>query len=53
MKRINYPQLNETLYHEVLDAGLNVFMLPKKGFQKTYVTFSTNLGSLSTNIIII
>lgn len=52
MKKINYPKLNETLYHEVLDNGLNVFMLPKQGFQKTYVTFSTNLGSLSTNIII-
>lgn len=50
MSKTHFKELNETLYHDVLDNGLNVFLLPKKGYQKTFVTFSTNLGSLSTKV---
>lgn len=50
MNKIEYKTLNETLYSEVLDNGLHVYMLPKQDFQKTYVTFSTNLGSLDEKI---
>ncbi len=30
MKPIEYKQLEETLYHEQLDNGLDVYILPKK-----------------------
>ena len=50
MIKQEYPKIKETLYKEVLDNGLNIFILPKKGFHKSYVTFSTNLGSITTKI---
>ncbi|NEW05611.1 insulinase family protein [Paenibacillus sp. SYP-B3998] len=46
MQAIPYPHLNETIYHEQLDNGLHVFVLPKEGFQKTYATFTTKFGSI-------
>ncbi|MFC5448405.1 EF-P 5-aminopentanol modification-associated protein YfmH [Paenibacillus aestuarii] len=49
MKVIPYPHLNETLYHEQLDNGLHVFVLPKEGFQKTYATFTTKYGSVDNH----
>jgi len=50
MNKQEYPKIKETLYKEVLDNGLNIFLLPKKGFHKSFVTFSTNLGSIATKI---
>lgn len=50
MNKNVYPKIKETLYTEVLENGLNVFLLPKPGFHKSYVTFSTNLGSIFTKI---
>ncbi|MCY9665207.1 insulinase family protein [Paenibacillus alginolyticus] len=46
MQVIPYPHLGETIYHEKLDNGLHVFVLPKDGFQKTYATFTTQFGSV-------
>ena len=34
MNKQEFTRINEVLYHEVLDNGLNVFLLPKKGFHK-------------------
>jgi predicted Zn-dependent peptidase len=50
MKTYNYPLLKETLLQTTLSNGLNVFILPKKGFNKTYVTLSTPLGSTTTTV---
>jgi predicted Zn-dependent peptidase len=49
MQIIPYPHLNETIYHEELSNGLNVYVLPKDGFQKTYATFSTKYGSVDNH----
>ena len=46
MHKTYYEQIDETVYTEVLDNGLNVFIIPKKGFQKTFVTYTTAFGSL-------
>lgn len=46
MQKNHYDQLQETLYHEVMDNGLEVYVLPKQGFQKTYATFATKYGSI-------
>ena len=46
MNKKIYEQINETLYEEVLENGLKVYLLPKKDFQKTYGLFSTNYGSI-------
>lgn len=50
MNKQEYPKINETLYTETLDNGLSVFLLQKKGFHKSFVTFSTNLGSIATKV---
>jgi len=50
MNKQDYPKIKETLYTEKLKNGLSVFLLPKKGFHKSYASISTNLGSLATKI---
>lgn len=46
MRKVEYARLEETLYHDRLDNGLEVFVLPKPGFTKTYATFATRFGSI-------
>lgn len=46
MKSISYNKLGETLYYDKLPNGLEVFILPKKGFHKTVATFTTKYGSI-------
>jgi len=46
-----YEHLNETLYYEKLDNGLDVYILPKKGFNKYYATFTTKYGSIDNTFI--
>jgi len=49
MATTSYPKLQETLWHEKLDNGLEVFILPKPGFTKTYATFTTRYGSVDNH----
>ncbi len=51
MDKITFEQLQEVLYHEKLENGLNVYILPKKGFNKTYATFTTNYGSVDNQFV--
>lgn len=46
MQTIEFQQLDETLYYKKLNNGLDVYILPKKGFSKTFVTFTTKYGSV-------
>ena len=46
-----FPQLNEKLYYEELPNGLQVYMLPKPGFNKSYATFTTKYGSIDNEFI--
>ncbi len=46
MQTIEFKQLDETLYYKQLDNGLDVYILPKRGFSKTFVTFTTKYGSI-------
>lgn len=46
MQKHEYPQVKETIYSEMLDNGLSVYILPKQGFVKTYATFATKYGSV-------
>ncbi|ANE47594.1 zinc protease [Paenibacillus swuensis] len=49
MEAITHDQLKETIYFEKLPNGLQVFVLPKEGFQKTYAAFSTRFGSIDNH----
>ncbi|WP_017727380.1 EF-P 5-aminopentanol modification-associated protein YfmH [Halalkalibacterium ligniniphilum] len=51
MKAHTFEQLGETLYHEQLENGLDVYILPKPGFNKTYATFTTKYGSIDQEFI--
>ena len=51
MNKEYFQQLDETLYKETLPNGLDVYILPKKGFSKTFVTFTTNYGSIDREFI--
>lgn len=51
MKRIEFKQLDEELYFEKLDNGLDVYCLPKRGFNKTFITFTTKYGSVDNHFM--
>ncbi|UTH03440.1 insulinase family protein [Macrococcoides canis] len=46
MKKTYYRSIDESLYEYQLDNGLNLFIIPKKGFQKSYVTLTVKYGSI-------
>ena len=43
-----YPELDETLCREVLENGLTVCVIPRKGFTKKLAYFVTDYGSIHT-----
>lgn len=51
MQAIEFNQLGETLYYKKLNNGLDVYILPKKGFSKTFVTFTTKYGSIDRTFV--
>lgn len=46
MIKRHYETLQETVYHERLENGLDVYLIPKNDFHKTYVTFTAKYGSI-------
>ena len=46
MQEQYYELIDERVYKHELNNGLRLFVIPKKGFQKTYVTYTTQFGSL-------
>ncbi|MBA2876558.1 EF-P 5-aminopentanol modification-associated protein YfmH [Thermaerobacillus caldiproteolyticus] len=51
MEKIVYEQLQEQLFYEKMPNGLDVYILPKKGFNKTYATFTTKYGSVDNQFV--
>jgi predicted Zn-dependent peptidase len=49
VEQIYYERLQETIYHEIMDNGLRVYVLPKPNFRKTYATFATKYGSVDNH----
>lgn len=45
MNKIELNHLNETIFHETLDNGLNIYVLPKCDVNNIYATFTTDYGS--------
>ena len=46
MEKLEFPRVGEQMYHQVLDNGLHIFVVPKPGFQKSYAFFATNYGGM-------
>ncbi|MDP4170520.1 MAG: pitrilysin family protein, partial [Bacillota bacterium] len=51
MESLMFEQLQEELYFEKMSNGLHVYILPKKGFNKTYATFTTKYGSVDNTFV--
>ena len=49
MKKTYYPELDETLYTCRLENGLQVAVVPRKGFTKKLAYFVTDYGSIHTD----
>ncbi len=43
---IENVELQETLYHYRVHPGINLYVLPRPGYQKKYAIFSTRFGSI-------
>ena len=52
MNKTYYPELDETLYTQVLENGLTVTVVPRKGFTKKLAYFVTDYGSIHTDFLL-
>ena len=52
MTKLEYPQLDETLYRQTLENGLDVVVIPRKGFTKRLAYFVTDFGSIHTDFVL-
>ena len=41
-----YPRVGETVFHEILENGLHVYVDRRRDFQKNYAFFATNYGGM-------
>ena len=41
-----YPRLGETVFHEILENGLHIYVDRRRDFQKSYAFFATNYGGM-------
>ena len=48
MNKLYCKELDETLYHQKHKSGLTVYVLPKRGYSKSYALFATRFGSIDT-----
>ncbi len=52
MKPTRYPELDETVCRTVLENGLSVAVVPRKGFTKKLAYFVTDYGSIHTDFVL-
>lgn len=46
MTQFDYPELDETLYRDILPNGLTVAVVPRRGFARSVAYFVTGYGSI-------
>ncbi|WP_249030345.1 EF-P 5-aminopentanol modification-associated protein YfmH [Tannockella kyphosi] len=51
MNKTYYQSLQETVYHETMENGLEVYLIQKLGFEKTFGLFNTCFGSVDTTFV--
>ncbi|MDR3156800.1 MAG: insulinase family protein [Lactobacillales bacterium] len=51
MEKFEYARIGERFFQERLSNGLQVYLIPKKNFNKTYAIFTTNFGSIDNEFI--
>lgn len=51
MNKVEYQTIDEVIYSEVLDNGLQVFLLPRANVRNMYATFVTDFGANDLSFI--
>ena len=51
METKRFATMDELVYYEKLANGLQVYLMPKAGFNKTYATFTTKYGSIDNHFV--
>ena len=51
MKKINLESMDEVVYYEKLENGLDVYLYNKEGCTNNYVTFTTKFGSIYNEFV--
>lgn len=51
MQKMTFAGIEEALYYEKLDNGLEVYMVPKTNKNNCFVTYTTRYGSIHTEFI--
>ena len=51
-KIVENALLKEKIVWRRIEPGLEVFVLPKKGYKKKYATYSTNFGSIDSHFVV-
>lgn len=51
MKTINIKDIDEKIYYDKLDNGLEVYLYSKEDFHNNYVTFTTKFGSVNNEFV--
>ncbi|WP_434564304.1 pitrilysin family protein [Thermoanaerobacterium thermosaccharolyticum] len=52
MREIFNEMIKEKMYHYEHESGLNVYVMPKKGFIKQYAMFATHYGSNDSKFVV-
>lgn len=52
LKQYHSETLKEDVYHGVHKSGLNVYILPKQGYSKSYAVFATHYGSIDNKFVV-
>ncbi len=51
MKKIKFNIIDEEVYYEKLDNGMDVYLFSKDNFHNNYVTFTTKFGSIYNEFV--
>ena len=51
LEKHNLDKMDLDVYHEILDNGMNIYIIPKENVNGYYVTFSTKFGSIQDEFI--
>ncbi len=50
-KRIN-PKTRESLYYKKHESGLDIYLMPRKGYSQSYAIFGTKYGSVDSEFVV-
>jgi predicted Zn-dependent peptidase len=52
VREIRNEQLKMSAFHDQLDNGLDVYVIPREGFKQTYAMFTTKYGSIDREFVV-